>query len=361
MNFGGLAMVLPLRHRVGGFHRAVAKSPIHSLASLLRAVQPRPARERSAAHRELARRWDESPTIIRLILATGAAEVGQLVDNLSAEASPDSQGIACFLAASRPTPIAVDALARALDVTEPGARRELCRALARLAADASPNLPWWDAFDRLIAHAAERYDRNRLPATLGALLSLARHPGPLVRSVLTDPNQHAHLALRGALRKARFTGARAAAVACLAYDPLASAALDRLAQTDSPEEHDAALRAWHLLINPARRRRLARATSALLPPADALDALSDEARLGLVKWTGALPMPANERRSRLLCLASDPELRVSVAAERALARLSAAPPSAMRDRLDLREPTALREAIARRVIPARRDRALQPA
>lgn len=361
MNFGGLAMVLPLRHRVGGFHRAVAESPIHSLASLLRAVQPRPARERSAAHRELARRWDESPTIIRLILATGAAEVGQLVDNLSAEASPDSQRIACFLAASRPTPIAVDALARALDVTEPGARRELCRALARLAADASPNLPWWDAFDRLIAHAAERYDRNRLPATLGALLSLARHPGPLVRSVLTDPNQHAHLALRGALRRARFPGARAAAIACLAYDPLASAALDRLAQPDAPEEHDASLRAWHLLINPARRRRLARATSALLPPADALDALSDEARLGLVKWTGTLPMPANERRSRLLCLASDPELRVSVAAERALARLSAAPPSAMRDRPDLREPTARREAIARRVIPARRDRALQPA
>ncbi len=248
------------------------------------------------------------------------AQAAALVENLLRSTCAADRAVACEVVLLSPCAPAIAPLRALLNDPDPQARLALCRALAAFGRSLRPAHSAWAAFDALLAHAAETYPEHRLPALPGALLAAARSPGPEVRRILTDTDQPIQMTLRAALRRARFEGARAAAVACLAFDPLASAALDRLTQTDDVAEHELALRAWPLLINPARRRRIARATPGVLAPAHFADSLSDEARLGLVKWCVATPMRPAERRERLVALAADPCLRVSVAAERALAR-----------------------------------------
>lgn len=324
IDFWRIRSLCGARSRAGGFTRSIADAPRHALGSLIRGAMRGPDSTRSGARLAAALRWQEISSLERRVVVGDQFECARLVENLLQAPDPAARAIACEVAAFSPSPGGVAALRAVLLDTSPIPRRALCRALGKLVAAPRLSEETRRSLDALLAHAAETYPDHRLPALPGAILTMARVPGPKVRAILTDTDQPIHMTLRAALRRARFEGSRAAAVAALAFDPLASAALDRLTQPDSATEHDGALRAWALLINPARRRRLARATPGVLPTRELGESLSEEARLGLVKWTIATPMRPAERRDRLGALAADPCLRVSVAAERALARQEAA-------------------------------------
>ncbi len=324
IDFRRIRSLCGARSRAGGFTKSIAEAPRHALGSLIRGALLSPEAPRSVSRLAAALRWQEISSHQRRVVVGDQFECARLVENLLQQADPAARAIACEIAAFSPSPGGVAALRAVLLDASPLARRSLCRALGTLVVAPRLSEETRLSLDSLLAHAAETYPDHRLPALPGALLATARAPGPNVRAILTDTDQPIHMTLRAALRRARFEGSRAAAVACLAFDPLASAALDRLTQPDSAAEHDGALRAWAMLINPARRRRLARATPGVLPTRELGETLSEEARLGLVRWTIATPMRPAERRDRLGALASDACLRVSVAAERALARQEAA-------------------------------------
>lgn len=309
--------------RPGGMAGALATARPGNLPSLLRAAVAMPPVKRAACLVAALARWDDLPSETRTtFFSVPLAELAPAVDNLSNSPSDTSRRHAAEVIALHPAPATLANLAQLLHDDSTVVRRAASRAVRdlalRFASSAAP--PEWDAF---LADALLAYADHRAHAVLdAAVLALAR-PGPRFRALLRDPQSPAHFPLRGALRRARGARSRLGALAALAVDPLAAAALERLRAPDPLAEHEHALAARHLLLHPSRRRRLRALSLDALPRPRDWDDLSEGARRGLITWVIALPAPVAERRDLLMRLAADASLHVSVAAERALARLHA--------------------------------------
>lgn len=143
---------------------------------------------------------------------------------------------------------------------------------------------------------------------LGAWFSSDRASGPL-RSVLRSGG--------GAMVRAR-------ALEWLRSGVLGSAAAERLGRAADAGEHEAVLTRLHLLANPTRRRRAASiltkrggdpgrtalAGGGPIPTAQQVRELSSEAKRGLARWTSALRLGIEERRTALEPILSDPDAAV---------------------------------------------------
>jgi len=138
--------------------------------------------------------------------------------------------------------------------------------------------------------------------------------------VLCADGHPSHLLLRGAARKERRPEFRALAIDWLRCDALAPAAIERLCDARRPESLRAGLERAHLLLNPARRRRIRRSGDrpglVEIPPGVSL---SESARLGRLRWLDALPLRAHRRTELLAGAASDPSAPVRLLAVQRLA------------------------------------------
>lgn len=145
-----------------------------------------------------------------------------------------------------------------------------------------------------------------------------------------------HAGVRAALRRSDSAVARRLALWWLADRAVAPAALERLGRAESIAEHEAVLRAWHLLARPARRHRVRRmqvrtrpvegatdprsrlvASGGPLPDGATLCRLSAQARTGLPALVEALALDEATRSAALGPLVTDPEPSVRFAAARA--------------------------------------------
>jgi hypothetical protein len=239
---------------------------------------------------------------------------------LSAAVGSPDRSLAATLIAVSPNDATLPLLAPLMSDADREVRRSAAAAVRDISARAARSPAFRAVFDGFLASAARSYTEHRLSAVLDAILAAGAKPGPALRAVLLDAGEPVHWALRSAIRRSSGPGSRRRALAAAGYPALASAAAARLMAADPPAEHDDALRAWPMLVSPDRRRALRRCDAGALPSPSAVGQLSEEARMGLVRLLGLVRIDSRELERRLIVLASDPCVRVSSAAERALAR-----------------------------------------
>jgi len=169
---------------------------------------------------------------------------------------------------------------------------------------------------------------------------------------LNNRDDPTHMNLRSVFRRAREPMVRARAWHWLTREPIAAAALDRLARAETLEEHEIVLKQGHLAVHPVRRHRLgmvkvrprvttrasgigahdardahdAGGSSGLelirwpaagpIPSASMVGSLSVGARRQLPRWVGSLKMDAASRQRAIDPLLCDPIAAVRHAAVR---------------------------------------------
>lgn len=293
----------------------------------------------------IARHWAAlDPRTRKHFLLTASTKMAQVVDGLAGSDEADVRSIVARIVPATGDARLLDRLSRLLADPDKGAAGQaegsllgLARSIAR-AIDASEDQ--WALPD----HAGEIHqvmvDSARTFAThrrRGALLAaiLSADPYAVKRAGSADPlalwlaeaDDPSHTALRSVLRQTPDSGIRARAFVWLTFEPLATAALDRVARAEGIADHDAVLRLSHLALTPARARRLkllrprtlgdspSAARQGPIPPRAAVPKLSVPARRGLPRWLASLSMDAPARMTVLESLLTDPD---------ALTRLSAA-------------------------------------
>ncbi len=174
--------------------------------------------------------------------------------------------------------------------------------------------------DRALTEAADTWQDHRHNGILDAIVLRAHHAGPLLRQWLADTDQPAHMPLRSAARRLAPESMAPRLVRWLSIPALAPVAVQRLASTPNEAERRAALTGSHLLLNPRRHAAVARlgACDALLASIPATPERSDE-RVGLVRWLGAVRLPAAKRLARLASLIGTNDAHAQWAALRAIA------------------------------------------
>jgi HEAT repeat protein len=195
-----------------------------------------------------------------------------------------------------------------------------------------------------IADAAWSFASHRCRSPLlGALLVMDRAVAtPLEREIcarmrkLLSERQHpSHSPIRTVLRRTPCPILRERALRWLTIEPISSAGLDRLSTCDSVFEHEIVLEKSHLGIRPKRAAKLqslhhgmdknARAIPAMtgagigsdhkvLPEREVYSQLSDDARLGLVRFTSQIAVDDQVKRDLLEPTLADPSARVRLCA-----------------------------------------------
>ncbi len=149
----------------------------------------------------------------------------------------------------------------------------------------------------------------------------AQQPAPQRRldALLAATDHPAIGALRTLVRTTRSPEIRARCLRWIAGGPLADAALERLAKSDSDEDHDALLASAHLAIRPTRAAamkaapvRLTKsaggiARGGLIPDANGWARLAPVARRGYALLAGSLDLPRAPRRAALAPCLGDPD------------------------------------------------------
>lgn len=218
-----------------------------------------------------------------------------------------------------------------------------------------PEPPIWTAEDlgalfRAVARSVETFDTHRRKEVLpAALLLLGDSPAGRSRDALaalvqSDEKKNAESkgldAVRAAIRRGRNPLARLRAWTWLRHEPLAAACLERLQHAWSEGDHEAVLRAGHLVLAPARAARAGLIHASTVPapagesppgfpPARRLHAtgpapgpvvvrqLSAPARRHLPRFLAAIGHKHDSLRTGLDRLLLDPDPVVRLAALRA--------------------------------------------
>ena len=353
----------------------VGRGPIGLLIAPVRWVSRR-RRERLArpARLELARRWTVLSAECReTALAIGRGRWGDAVELLVGSTSADERLCAAMLVGDLGRPELVGPLVTLLfdedSRVSKSAEAGLVRAAGRVggvrvigvkekngARDVSETGEAVTpaarlAFENHLLRAIKGVNTHRRRrVVLAALVALGepRHgvagddDRPLV-AWLNRRDDPGHIVLRSVLRRAREPLVRSRAWHWLTRDPIAAAALDRLARAETTEDHEIVLRHGHLAAHPVRRRRLRMikvrpkvvkgnadesGTAAGLtlvrwpaagpiPGAATVRALSVAARRNLPRWACSLNMDAASRQRALDPLLTDGDTGVRHAAARA--------------------------------------------
>jgi hypothetical protein len=285
-------------------------------------------RRRHAEHAllALARTWIHLPPSIRAAAVACATDrLPTLADRLSRSEDQGHRRAAAAICRDWLTPLTLTAAGRLLFDAE-----------AAVAAEAEATLDdavrrrdelgeaGEDALDALLAEAGRRYADHRRRGVMFSVAIGAEAPGPRLGAWLADDSDPALMALRAAVRKADEPGVRARCVAWLGREALAPAAIDRLERpADAPEHASCMLRA-HLLLAPARRRRLSRIrrTERYVPPAQQWGQMPAEARRMGLHWIDALPLRARDRAVLYAETLSDPDPGVRARGVRRLVDLA---------------------------------------
>ncbi len=297
--------------------------PIRPLIAPVRWVlRRRSERLARPARRELARRWAVLSAECReTALAIGRGRWDDAVESLVGSTSADERLCAALLVGDLGRPDMVGPLVTLLFDDESrvskSAEAGLVRAAGRVggvrvigveeksgardvsetgeAVTASARL----AFENHLLRAIAGVDTHRRRGVvLAALVALGEpRPGiagddarPLV-AWLNRREDPGHMVLRSVLRRAREPLVRSRAWHWLTRDPIAAAALDRLARAETTEEHEIVLRHGHLAAHPGRRSRLRMIKVRPKVVARNADDTGAAAGLTLVRWPAAGPMP----------------------------------------------------------------------
>lgn len=306
---------------------------------LARAARLRRAPARAEALVAVARHIATLPASAREEFARVAGlELTGIVEKLSNSATTADRKAAAACISLRPHSLLFPLLATLIRDPAAEVRAEADTALLSIAQallhppQTSQDPELLAGFDRCLAEAVRDYPDHRLKGVIDAALLHAGQPGPALRAILADGAQPAHLPLRAVLRKAESPEALSTALVLLANPSLASAAAEALSRPTAAATPNTAWTHWPLLAHPTRRRHLrsivARSSrESALPTMDTLSGLSDDARLGAVRW--ALETCRSEDRlvTQLADFLTDPSPRVRLAVVHALSS-SARTPSA---------------------------------
>jgi HEAT repeat protein len=353
--------------------------PIHALVRPIQHLARRHREQRTQPARlELVRRWSVlSDHCKETALAIGRSGWDDAIDSLvGAEATadrlavtqmvsdlgqPDKVGALVALINDADEAIAKAAEAglvraagrvagvRVIEGRSRGSDRDLCETGADVSASARRT------FERdLLRAIAGVNTHHRRGVLLAALIALgeprlgdaADEDRPLI-TWLNNRDDPSHMNLRSVFRRAREPMVRARAWHWLTREPIAAAALDRLARAETLEEHEVVLKQGHLATHPVRQRRLGMvkvrprvtaresgveqhdgtASTGLelvrwpsagpIPSASMVRSLSAGARRQLPRWASALKMDAASRQRAIDPLLSDPSELVRHAAVRA--------------------------------------------
>lgn len=334
-----------------------APSDITALAvEAIELALPRPDRAHAAAAQqalEVAVAWWDhlDPATRRLLVATGADRLPPALASLGRAADRATRDLAARIPCDLGDPGLAGHLSAMLadDAAGDAAARALMRLVIDLRPDLAPQPPRPQPAPRLavlheaLAEAAWRYAEHRRRSVLLAVLLHLSSPA---RRLQSDPGleriaglleQAAHPAgagLRSALRSGTAPVVRSAAWRLLAHEQLAPAAIDRILRAATPEDHEALLGDAHLIMHPARLRRVralrrklappsgpladeadnAPSRPAPLPSAAALGSLTPEARQGQVILLSSLGLDARDREARAEAFLADPEPEIRFAA-----------------------------------------------
>lgn len=321
--------------------------------------------------------WGHLPQAARdLALAACRGRWAEAAALVATDPAPAARRAVAQIARAGVEPTLVPIVTSLLGDPDDQVAREAQRAFAALAeaaVEASANDPALRAHtERTLADALTDFASHRaggVASVAAACLdraTRARADSPLA-AWFRDPASDLS-PLKAALRRRSSPLMRARAWEWLPIAPLAAAAVDALARSESVDDHDAVLRTAHLAENPVRAHRAglvrARARAGgddppafILPPAAAcvrpeeVTGLAPAARRGLARYLGAIDADAVVRTLVLERLLSDtdPFCRLSVAArgpDRLLADLCFDP-----------DPCVARTAALRRSSVGTRDRA----
>lgn len=196
----------------------------------------------------------------------------------------------------------------------------LCAAAAR-----RPGLPAPPPLEIAVRAALDGWDAHRRRGVLlGALLLL--HPAALTRAGASGPlgrwlsgeEGPAHRSLRSLIRRSDEPLVRMRAFEWVARDGLGAACLDRLDAARSPADHEVVLARTHLLLRPARARRIRMIKASVTSLPRQPDALIEAARCGLATWITAIGGRADAKAGARQALLRDPRPAVRHAALRSL-------------------------------------------
>lgn len=142
-----------------------------------------------------------------------------------------------------------------------------------------------------------------------------------MRRLLSERNHPSHSPIRTVLRRTQCPILRERALRWLIIAPMSTAAIDRLSQADSIEEHQLVLNRAHLAIRPKRAAKLHSLrqgtlaqqdaeSSGPLPTREQYPQLGDDSRLGLIRLSSLISMDDQVRRNMLEPTLADPSTRV---------------------------------------------------
>lgn len=145
-----------------------------------------------------------------------------------------------------------------------------------------------------------------------------------MRRLLSERNHPSHSPIRTVLRRTQCPILRERALRWLIIAPMSTAAIDRLSQADSIEEHQLVLNRAHLAIRPKRAAKLSSLRQGILAQQGASESsgtgplpsrhqypqLGDDSRLGLIRLTSLISMDDQVRRDLLEPTLADPSTRV---------------------------------------------------
>ena len=149
-----------------------------------------------------------------------------------------------------------------------------------------------------------------------------------MRRLLSERNHPSHSPMRTVLRRTPCPILRERALRWLTIAPISTAAIDRLSSADSIDEHELVLRNSHLAIRPKRGARLASlhhgttqkngrlelVAHGALPSRDAINQLSHESRLGMIRMSSLISIDDHARRDLREPMLADPSVRVRLSA-----------------------------------------------
>lgn len=305
-----------------------SRSPLGGWCRLLRAglslLQPQDATDQ--AGRAIVRAWSRLARPTRTRAASALADrTERIVVELATETDPADQAAAAAAAADICTPATLASVERLLTgpaEPEPETAEVAAHTLLVVAHRArSLDAPTAAALDASLARIARRSADGGERRALRAVLAGLSRPGQDLKALLAEQDHPAHLLLRGAIRRWTELAARRLALIWLGFEATAPAALDLLCWARTSEEWSSAIAAGHLLLDPARRRRLARTGRAeeLLPPSELAARLDARANRAVCYWLDALPIRPSVRAERLAGVAQTAEPVSRFAAAKRLA------------------------------------------
>lgn len=297
-----------------------------------------------AALRELARHWERLSAPARAAaMPVGRGQWGRVIETLESTQVPGWQAAAAALAADTGEPALVARLPALLTSGDAGTVSAALRALASLVDAPPPRTSGSDhdaATVDAVLLAADGFQRHRRREVWSLLLRSAApiregatHVGVgRLAAWIRGADPVSLGPFRAALRQEKGVLGRTWAWWGCAFEPVASACVDRLAGADHREEHHAVLDVAHLAEHPLRRRallgmdrnRLRRPVVGPVPDADTVASMTPRAQRGLSRWLDALPLASAHRDAAManLLAARDPLARllaVQRAADRSLA------------------------------------------